>query len=452
MGILRKNVIIIIAASLLLLSVNLYAQEFGLGLGIGAEVIEGTSYQTVRLSPDIAFGKIGIGLDAKVRFNFEGEDSSLEIYEDDWIVDDGEFMDWVSLYLSKFNYIRYGIKGEPLYAKFGTVSDATLGNGFIMGYYSNGMFKPEQSLFGMNLDVDGKLFNFPYVGMEAFVNNVASFDVMGTRVYTRPLAGTTIPIAKDLEIGVTAAMDRDPMYYLNDAETALVEGIESSLGEDSESIMIYGFDLTNPILSTDMISLAAFADIAFQPNGYGSQLGVGGRLIQIVTYGAQLRILGDNFVPTYFNQSYDMERAVKAIQVQTDGYSEGSIGYSTSLGISVMEDALAFNASVDGPFAATPDAEDETKSDTAFPHLRMTFNMAEDLLSFGYITAYYDKSRIDSFESLVDPENANIGATVNYKSGSAVISLIVDVKYDPLIQDDEKWVTTTKLETSISLF
>ncbi len=42
------------------------------------------------------------------------------------------------------------------------------------------------------------------------MGNVARFDVLGARLYARPLAGTEIPLLKDLQVGATFAMDTNP--------------------------------------------------------------------------------------------------------------------------------------------------------------------------------------------------------------------------------------------------
>ncbi|MEE8440578.1 MAG: hypothetical protein V3S41_02560, partial [Spirochaetia bacterium] len=163
--------------------------DFGLGISIGAQSFPnpdftgtgtepGTiTYQSVGMSPDLAFGKFGIGLDVTLNYRFTGgvDGTDFEIRREDWIPDaDTSFLE---LYLPKLQYIRWGLKGDPLFVKLGSIDDGMLGNGFIIGGYTNTQYLPERRIFGMGLDVDGQLFNFPYVGLETFAGNLAAFDV-----------------------------------------------------------------------------------------------------------------------------------------------------------------------------------------------------------------------------------------------------------------------------------
>ncbi|MEW5815436.1 MAG: hypothetical protein AB1798_08605, partial [Spirochaetota bacterium] len=227
--------------------------DFGLILGLGAQTFydndERITYQSLSLNPDLAIGKFGIGIDVTLHFTFTGGDTKdkFKIRSKDWIPD--EETSFLELYLPKFRYIRYGFKGEPLYIKLGVIEDGTLGNGFIMGNYSNALFLPEKRIFGLSFDLDGKLFKFPYLGIETFVGNLAAFDVIGARLFGRPLIGLKVPIIKNLEIGGTIAADRDPFFHTVEKD-------------ENASVVMGGADFKLPILTGKMISLSTFADIA----------------------------------------------------------------------------------------------------------------------------------------------------------------------------------------------
>jgi hypothetical protein len=77
----------------------------------------------------------------------------------------------------------------------------------------NSLFLPEQRVSGLSLDLDGQLFNFPYLGIETMVGNLAAFDLMGGRIFTRPIYFTGVPIIKELQLGFTAVADLNPFYY-----------------------------------------------------------------------------------------------------------------------------------------------------------------------------------------------------------------------------------------------
>lgn len=445
---------------------GLFAQEesegggFGMGLGLdlGVQTFledgEERAYQRVGFVPDISFGKFGLSLDLSFHVApSEDPDKAFDFREEDWIPDDDTTV--LELYLPKFNYIRYGFKGDPLYVKFGSIADGTLGTGFIMGNYSNTLFLPDEKIFGMSFDLDGQLFGFPYLGLESFVGNLANFDVVGTRLYTRPLAWSEIPIVKNLEVGATLAADLDPAYrpdfftvLLDETDTPIYD--PATLDSDVDSVVIFGLDLIQPILANPVISLAAFGDFVVQPNSaIGGMLGFGGRLIKFIPYAFQLRVMGDDFIPVYFDATYDFYRAEKYLVVSGEASIPSYIGWLASTGFSFLEDKLSFNATLDGPFKAIPEGDTADNSASEYPHLRAVFTVAEGLLPGFFFDAYYDKKYITSFSDLVDQEGAVIGANINYKTGPAVVTLAYDVRYNP---STGEYDTSAKLMTSIGLF
>ncbi|MDZ7793816.1 MAG: hypothetical protein U5P10_09055 [Spirochaetia bacterium] len=116
---------------------------FNMTIEIGAETFNEdggqVTYQRLGLNPEFTFGKVGVGLGVTLHYRFvddQGE-STLDIREEDWVPDgDNSFLD---IYLPLFRYVRYGQKGDPLYGKIGSIEDASLGTGFIMANYSNGL-------------------------------------------------------------------------------------------------------------------------------------------------------------------------------------------------------------------------------------------------------------------------------------------------------------------------
>src|SRR5690606_8502567 len=139
---------------------------------------------------------------------------------------------------------------------------------------------------GLSFDFDAMLFDVPYIGLETFIANLAAFNVVGGRVYTRPLAWSGIPILDTAQLGFTVAADLHPFYYEEQDFKALLspqddsevdyqspyasfwddKDHDSDASNDStdQQVVIYGVDLRVPILSSDIISLAAFSDFVIQ--------------------------------------------------------------------------------------------------------------------------------------------------------------------------------------------
>ena len=439
--------------------------DFGLWLGIGTELFpgdgddldmdgfpDGISFQKLAITPEFYIGKFGIGLDIVLHYRFTGGDGNdFEIRPEDW---DPALagVSFIELYLPKIQFISWGQRGEPLFIKLGLIDDTTLGNGFIVGNYDNTLFLPETRIFGLNLNVDGQLFNFPFIGLETFVGNLAAFDVIGARLFARPLIGTDIPVLKNIQAGFTFATDTD------------IDKHSPSVVED-DTVSAFGVDIVQPIVNTDAATLVAFADYAaLAPSDTmvepvsGSAIGFRGMLFNFLTYGAQLRILGPNFVPTYFGPVYDLTRQ-PSYEALTAGGGVDYAGWFASIGTSLLENRIIFNVGLDGPFGtpATPD------SFLNYPHLRAIFVLAEGLIPGISFDASYDKKSLGDdadgsgiveederfFADLFSADGAVVQARFNYQTGPAVISFTYNILFDP---DGGEPEITSGLESSIDLF
>ena len=223
----RVSVRICIVASLILVlaCVNISvaqgedaAEQIGVGaiLGLGSELLpddddgRGANWQALTLTPQISFGKFSLGLSAKLRFRFDGGPygTEWEIREEDWIPNpEIPGRSALDLLLPIIQFVRYGTEADPLVIRVGSFDGATLGSGFLVGNYSNTQLLPDRRLFGITLGLDGEVFNFPAVGLEAVIGHVPALDLVGVRFYARPLHGLDLPILSSFQIGATAAAD-----------------------------------------------------------------------------------------------------------------------------------------------------------------------------------------------------------------------------------------------------
>jgi hypothetical protein len=411
---------------------------FKMALGIGIQnftgPVEPGTFSSIGLSPDISFGKFGIGLELTINYNTNN--GSLYIRRADWVVD--SFQNFLEVYLPKIAYIRWGVKGDPLFLELGSFRDATLGDGFIMGSYDNMLFMPDQRHLGLQADLDGSLFNTPFFGFESVIGNLAQMDVMGARVYVRPLVRTDVPILNELEVGFSAAVDTNPFFG------TLSEG----MGNPSP-ISVLGGDIRVPIVnSKEAFSLLAFTDIAtIQGRSWGGMIGVSGRIIRIFTYGFQFRALGEDFIPDYFGPTYDLLRDQQYFIVKTGGFSPEMLGWLATIGTSVFQDLFIFRISVDGSFGAGPSTDPLLR----YPHLRGIVTVAEGVVPGISFDFSYDKKAIATLSDLVSAENAAIQAQLNFRTGPAVISFLYKIVFDPT-QSPNPWHVTSGLQSSIALF
>ena len=177
--------------------------------------------------------------------------------------------------------------------------------------------------------------------------------------------------------------------------------------------------------------------------------GLSGRLLGIILYSAQIRVLKGGFVPDLFDSNYDLYRAYRYQALQTASDSGITAGWYANAGLSVLKDKIVFNAIVEGPFAQNPAVA--TNDSAQYPHLRAVLSTAEGLIGGFSVDAGYDKYFLgrdtDFWHDLISAKNAQIQAKLNYKTGAAVVSLLYNLRYDPIA---DSFDVSSSLQTAIS--
>lgn len=249
--------------------------------GLGMTWIDGTAYTTFTIAPELAFGKLGIGLNIELYFN---NSEGFKFRKESW--DKGAGI------LRMIRYLRWGVKHDPLYIRVGSLQAATLGHGFILGYYSNEA-NYDQRKIGLAFDMDFNRFGF-----ETISNNLGNLEIIGGRVFYRPLYTTGIPILKNLEFGASYVTDVNP----------------DNSKESKDAIYEWGADIGLPIIKSKFFTTTLYGDYA-KINDYGDGTAVGimatmPNLIGLLGIHAKLekRFLNDQFLPNYFNTLYELER------------------------------------------------------------------------------------------------------------------------------------------------
>ncbi len=415
---------------------------FGMSASLSTETISGTNYEALGFIPDIGYGPLGVGLDLSFHFRFyEQPGGQFGFYprQEDWWDSSLSTRQNVDKYLSRIVYVRWGHKGDPLYAQLGLLPSTTLGTGFIVGGYNNGALRPELRYIGLEVDAKGELIDMPYGGFESFVGNISAFDVMGARVYVTPFAITNPDndFLKNIQFGVTGAVDTDPFAQVPNAPD-----------QTSGRVLVAGADTLVPLVSTELFSAAATADAAFQGSHSGGEVGVGGKAIGFLTWGLQNRFLGEDFLPQYFDSGYEINRTAKFHIYNGDGPDvPATIGWVASLGTTFLGDQLTFGATLSGPWTA---------QDALFaqPQLQSYATLKAGVLPFD-LNAFYVKNGLTTFNKLTSPKDALIGAKVGYTVGAVTISVVYNLRYltDAEVGPGGKnWITTSRIETAVKMF
>ncbi|SIP90012.1 hypothetical protein SAMN05920897_101196 [Alkalispirochaeta americana] len=444
----KRSILLAGILGTLLGTLPLQSLETGTSIGLGVvsfseeKTGETISYQLLALRPHLTAGKFSLGLNLEIHYRFTGGDGQdFEIREEDWNPR-GE-MNVLELYLPKIDYLRYGQKGDSLFLSLGSFSDATLGNGFIMESYSNQLFRPERPLFGALFDLDALAVGLPYGGIETVVANTAAWDVIAGRLFIRPLGGMNLPLLSRLQVGGTLAVDRDPYYHVQKQESPQNPFADKST---PDPVIIWGVDTRIPLVEAERLRLAVFGDVVNQDDRLGGMVGTGGVLRAGplgILYGGQLRLYEDNFIPTYFDSSYDRRRVERFRVYDGDRDVKGTLGWLARLGFSSAQEGLRFVTTMSGPF------EDGTG---VGPDLQSTLTIAEGAfpgfpgLSFSGTYQTFDLAKP---ADILEAEDTLLGIRLNIRSGPVVISLVTDLRHDPLAEGDP-WTITSGLETTIA--
>lgn len=154
------------------------------------------------LGVDIPIWRFGVFLDLEIFMNSQGQFANKG-----W-----DFRDnWYESVFRKIRYIRYNHEGDPVFAKFGGLSNVTLGYGFVVNRFTNMLQYPDNKLLGLQFQLN----NVTSIGIDlhTFIADFQDFEydggVVGGRFAVRPMKPTGIPILKGISIGATAAADLD---------------------------------------------------------------------------------------------------------------------------------------------------------------------------------------------------------------------------------------------------
>jgi hypothetical protein len=315
------------------------------GFHIGASTVNGKIHTMLGLRPEFTFGKIGIGLDLTVFIDENGN-----IIDDNWQSTED--------IIHKFLYIRYGYRGDPFYARVGTITNYSLGFGMLVNRYSNAVLYPDRIKTGMYAGLQGDR-----LGVELMLNDwaesfrvggvygarvtydlFAGLKIGGNLVYDRnqykalldsdqdnvpdiiddfpdeatyavDTDGDGVPDAIDPDRDGDGYTDNDPDLN-NDADfdsTALKKPFNINEVDDREQIAI-SVDASLPILNNKLLSTTLYSEYTqflTDKAGFGFTLpGFVGQVFSFIDYHVAYRFHGRYFLPEYFNTTYELDRVI----------------------------------------------------------------------------------------------------------------------------------------------
>ncbi len=308
--------------------------DYNLGFNIGSATVDGETYQQIGLRGDLGIWKFGVGIDADVLLDADGN-----IRTEDWD-------DWQD-YLDKIYYVRWGQKGDPLYIKYGGLDYTYLGYNILVDGYSNMIEYPTVKREGIDMEV-----NTRFIGFEGFIGNIkeamtSNPTVMGGgRIFVKPLsflqfglsfAGDTNEYKglKDSDgDGYPDEIDEYPYdsNYVTETEwykgqglsdttmtelesAGIIDGTTSSdltsINDISSSTGFWAADIGASLLQTSFLSLDLYTQFAqsLDTKGWGFTAPGIRMNTGILTVTAEYKQNSDGFLFGYYNETYDLNRA-----------------------------------------------------------------------------------------------------------------------------------------------
>ncbi len=300
-----------------------------LGMEIGSITISGNTYAKVVISPQFSIGDLKLGLYLPIIYTdnmFDPGDYYRPAGNDEWnfgvSASAWDPLDAFNDLVLKIKYIEYGKQRDPFYFKAGNLDDITIGHGVIMRDYANDADFPAVRRVGLNLGLD--LGGF---GMEAMMDDAALPQIVGGRLFARPIPGFRAAL------GVSLLADLNPAGDLGN--TAV---------EQFGHLMFFnpGVDIDLPFMESDDLSVIAFADMTTMvpylqsgvsvpmlglsvPSGlhtetlwdsglknYGIAGGVLGNILML-DYRLEYRYFKGIVQPAFYNTIYERTRALSVL-------------------------------------------------------------------------------------------------------------------------------------------
>ncbi len=313
-------------------------------IGAGTVTVNNEQWTRIALGVDVPIWKFGVFFDLELFIDNEGQFS-----DKGWNFKD----DWVEALTRKIRYIRFGYEQDPLFIKFGGLSDVTLGYGFLVDRFTNMLHYPDQKLLGLQFYLNdigpiGLTLQTMLADFKDFGNDGGVF---AARLAFTPMKSSKIPIVNGISIGGTYAMDinqlapaRDwevnlpasvrQLNYLVDMNVDSSEAIDSIASwsgddpiqdndvyekekkatEDEDPFSLIGGDIGVPLIRTSLLNLDLYGQAGIRGDGkHGWGIGAPGVALKVWKLWANLeyRHVQGKFTPGYFGTYYLDERVLR---------------------------------------------------------------------------------------------------------------------------------------------
>jgi hypothetical protein len=324
-------------------------------LSLGMATVNGQPWTRIALGADIPIWKFGVFLDIELFI-----DNESKLSNKGWDFKDST----AEAVFRKIRYIRYGREDEPLFVKFGGLSNVTLGYGMIVDRFTNMLRYPNEKLLGLQFYVN----DISPIGLtvQTLISDFAEMNedggVYAARVAARPLKASGIFLLDGLSVGAMYATDLNThapaaKWTVNSDDKILMDmrekykndtavfnyyksiykehkGIgadeilnvlddEENVRDSKSSFALYGLDAGLPIIKTGFLGVDLYGQSAFRADtvrGWG--IGAPGVAVKVwkLTGNVEYRVVEGRFTPGYFDAYYLDERYSRGLLKEKGDY------------------------------------------------------------------------------------------------------------------------------------
>ena len=264
---------------------------------VGKVALDSLDFYQIRLIQEFKYKGFGLGVDLDFLF-----DDNAHIRKKDW--------DRLDDIPGKIYFFRYGKIGDPFFFHYGSFPAYSIGNGLLMHNYSNMAFYPGLRNNGMLIGASPPLPLKPT--FELFCSNLQRSQLMAFTAHVSPLPDSTIKYIDRTVAGFTLIIDRNQkgnLHYL--LEDTPNENMDIGGKDDLTAL---SFDLKVPLSRIDKAIVGTYMEVAhIFDNGTGFILPGIYADIKVAKINLEYRLHNKGFVPAYFEQDYEENRAIIAL-------------------------------------------------------------------------------------------------------------------------------------------
>ncbi len=319
-------------------------------ISAGTATVDNKQWTRVAIGADVPIWKFGVFFDVEMFIDDKGK-----VSDKGWNFKDEPY----DAITRKIRYIRFGHEQDPLFVKFGGLSNVTLGYGFIVDRFTNMLHYPDQKLLGLQFNLN----DISPIGitLQTLIADFKDFNndggVVAARLAFAPFKMSEIPIVKGITFGGTyavdinqyapardwdfrldgAAFDRDKDVVLdgpyidkiwqdasdtltdekrqklikNGEYDTLIENKDKWASREDDQFGLIGGDVGIPLIRSSLVNLDLYGQAGIREDlEHGWGIGAPGLSLKVwkLWAGIEYRHVEGRFAPGYFGTYYLDER------------------------------------------------------------------------------------------------------------------------------------------------